>query len=462
MTDRVEKLARDIQEYVDVILLSAHNNEALREASRALQEDSRKLAEDKTLQGPVQKELERLEFETSGTLPIIKIDKLGKINAFVQTENGRGCAEKYISISPHEKVSSTGKDSAALIESVTAEEKLLSNRIIKILGRTFEGEEYSSDSAVALQKISIFKKKAKARGLSDKEIALTLHELNALVSDDKQAQIKLTDRAKLVSQILADAAYPTEITQDRHNTCTMTTVEKIIYWSRPSKIAEMVREAVLTGKYTYMDSHQTTFTVKLPPSSFHPSLDAPASVESAGSRGLSSEILQVTLINMASQRRFPPQTYEQGQPTDNTDTGERLYDSNNVIVKDANGKPTNYPNVTLSEMASVLEQLTGKTGMVLAHKEQNNENGVVHFGSSGELQNILTEKTKRTPVILLVDLANRQAQRIPFFSTEHAWHVITIHGVKGEKALVNDQVMFVPSKEWIPISRLYKMSNSEG
>ena len=98
--------------------------------------------------------------------------------------------------------------------------------------------------------VNEFEKTAPERGLTESDKALLYQQINRIMADNPQAALSLAARADLAEQVLNHAAHPETVDQGNNNTCNVTTVEHRLYYRHPDKVAQLVADVALTGKYT--------------------------------------------------------------------------------------------------------------------------------------------------------------------------------------------------------------------
>jgi YD repeat-containing protein len=95
-----------------------------------------------------------------------------------------------------------------------------------------------------------FEERAAQSNMPESERALFYQQVNRMLSEQPGAVLSQAERANLAEQVINHAAHPTTVDQGQNNTCNVTTVENRLYTREPSKIAQIVADASLTGKYT--------------------------------------------------------------------------------------------------------------------------------------------------------------------------------------------------------------------
>jgi hypothetical protein len=123
------------------------------------------------------------------------------------------------------------------------------------------------------------------------EIAKTYNEIDRLLVAKGDKALKPEQRKDLAEQIIRQAADPTTIGQGAHNTCSMATVETLMYTRNPSDAARLITDVALTSQYVATDGRR----VRVNPGAHNESRNSTAN--DAG-RSHASEIFQVTGVNL--------------------------------------------------------------------------------------------------------------------------------------------------------------------
>lgn len=294
----------------------------------------------------------------------------------------------------------------------------------------------------------------KAHGLDTNEFAKRMNELQARVpkditvtdvadtyrnlsrlldSNSKTPPVtSLEERAALARQILTQAAEPETIRQGMHNTCSVASIESVVYTRHPARAASMLADLALTGKFTgaygvqlQMNPHPQDFRGK----DYCQMRD--------GTRSYASELFQLAAVNLLYQE-LPDQRnlrYEQSYVLPEKhghETGEGLY-------KYENGKRekiANSPLILPFAYRDVEYSITGfeKTSSLLGNakylKPASEElgcisDGVTMFATELELEHQLAAIKAQNgfPVIISVNTGNE-----PF-----------VHDNPGSASLPGDQ-----------------------
>jgi hypothetical protein len=246
---------------------------------------------------------------------------------------------------------------------------------------------------------------------------------------DRQPGLDASDRCGLAEDVLHQVAYPTEITQGRHNTCNATTVETTTYTRHPSEAARLVEKVAIDAKYTANGPPATTIEVPKENIEYHHHADD----KNGPVRSFASQIFQTTVINLYYIGRHSSIKYTQTDSdgsTNNTDSGERLTDYSTKppkVLKSHNPGLAAYPG----HFMDIQAQITGETGELLTDRPADAERPAIkHIDSPEDLKHELEEAKKngKFPITVEVNLKSE-----PFRSESGArppWgmHVVTICG----------------------------------
>lgn len=203
-----------------------------------------------------------------------------------------------------------------------------------------------------------FETEARKRGLPDSEIAELYVHLKRMMADDAGSPLSLKQRADLAEQTLNHAAYPTSIDQGGNSTCNVATLEHMLYAHNPAKMAQLISDVSLTGKYVTADG--VTVDLHNVRNGFHPDAESRRSIalqrdgsqpmiKQDGPRDHASQIAETALVNAhyakhsmlmkGNQRVWTEDFHLDAQ-------GNAVYSSKSVSdmgrVFDANGKEMNY------------------------------------------------------------------------------------------------------------------------
>lgn len=196
------------------------------------------------------------------------------------------------------------------------------------------GERFSRD-------MDAFTERARASGMREGEVAETFRQVSRILDAGTDARLPRAERLALASQVMHNAAHPTEIRQNE-NTCNVTSLEVRTYMRQPSAAAALVADVATRGSFS---GHDGT-TVRLDNRSLTPSVLGTTEFDQEPSRrNFASQLFQVTAANIANilDRDFRSMRYEQRNPQSRGDFGEALVDvrTGRVIEREpgAAGRP---------------------------------------------------------------------------------------------------------------------------
>ncbi|HEY9871511.1 MAG TPA: FHA domain-containing protein [Candidatus Obscuribacterales bacterium] len=226
-----------------------------------------------------------------------------------------------------------------------------------------------------------FEQRARQSGLSQQEVAMTLHHVNRLIQAGDGAPIAAAERIRLAEQILQQSGFPATIDQGFNGTCNVTTVENRIFSRQPSEAARLITDVATTGKYVTVDG--ALVDLGRVPGGLKPddesllSLSRPfdagmhTDIKMDGKRTYASQIFQNTAVNIKYAKSLDvdvPQTefvmYEMHPTNRPGDTGERLvrYQANadgSITARDL----ADNPHVADWELTDIHNKITGRNDM---------------------------------------------------------------------------------------------------
>jgi hypothetical protein len=336
--------------------------------------------------------------------------------------------------------------------------------------------------------MSRFEERAIARGLTEKEIAKTYHQLNRLLNSAANALLGQTRRERLAEEILQQATNPHLIDQGVNGTCNVTVVEKRIYERQPSEAARVVVDAATSGKYYDITGSQVDLSRI--PQALEPDRDSLKAASLAfdrggndlrvdGARTYASQIFQNTAVNVeyAHSAKYKVNgediiMYFKGVPTAVNRSGEQLVrfgrDSQNNLVRELKGEA---PNLTSEQLADVHNRIinSNSTDFMLVNRAIAAPSGSRAIDSVRDLEGaiLLLKQQNRLPAIVTVHTGHE-----PFYTASGAgaaggsggWHVVTVGDIfqgRDGKCYVTvfsnwgSGANFVGSRA-IPIENLYQ------
>lgn len=279
-----------------------------------------------------------------------------------------------------------------------------------------------------------FENRARQANLSQEEIKKTYEATGRLLEDNPDAKVDAAQRTKLAEQVMAQAAIPTGIDQGHHNTCNVTTVESILYTTKPSRAANLVADIATTGGFLASDGTR----VNVPADSIAPDTESGLNPPPDGKRSYASQLLQLAAVNSIYQSRGDQTSYHQStnpDPSRPGDTGERLFDDRDTpprLKGDA-------PGLSSEDIAQAYKLITGEdfSGRILDNSFNSIKGG--NFATPDQLHDRLTELSKdgRLPAILTVNAFTEpfgsDSGRSTAAGDSGGSHVVTVTGYDAEK-----------------------------
>ncbi len=340
------------------------------------------------------------------------------------------------------------------------------------LDKIADREIPEKDRALFKENLNKFEERAKREHLSPEEVAKTYEQMSKLLSA-RDAKVSKADRVLLAENFAHHLNHDESVDQGLHNTCNVTTIAERGFSRQPSRLAEMVTTTAIEGKWTAADGK----VIIIDAGSLLPRAEERNSPPRDGDRSYAIQLLNVVMINDATQRRLPPAYYRQGNPDPARpgDTGERLvggdgkpimekerYDdfSTTPPSKKYKDVPVSEPTLHDSEIHKVGKRLYGATDFFLTSGKRADGDGVVKYETQQQLHDKLIEMKNqhRLPAVLGVN-----GLTTPFGSgapgTVSGGHVVSVrdYDEKTGRVRVSNQ-WGSPSDQWIDIKDLYENS----
>jgi hypothetical protein len=327
---------------------------------------------------------------------------------------------------------------------------------------------------VAAEKQAAFKKdmdgfeaRAQKEHLTPEEVAKTYDQMSRMLNAPMdRAVVSQQDRALLAEGLIHQCAHPEATTQGAHNTCNVTTVAHETLEKNPSKAAEIAATTSINGEWTAADGK----VIKIDTQSLQPGAEESVYPPTDGNRSFATQVLNLTMVNDALQRRVPPESYIQRTPDADipNDTGERRLDaSDNVIytgkiTADGLSLPLASPNLTDHEIVQVGQRLNGDNSHLISLNDP--QSGVESMGSEAAFAQRLHQLKQQGqfPVTLAVDANHAPIQEVGQESPGLGAHVVTIDGYDEKTGKVHIFNQWGEKyNKWVNRSDLYKNATGE-
>lgn len=263
--------------------------------------------------------------------------------------------------------------------------------------------------------------------------------------------VSAADRLRLAEQVMHQAAVPTDVNQGSHSTCSVASMESMLYTRTPSRVAELVTEIATTGEFhlRYPEGEAIPDpppVVRLRPESLVPDYEARARHLPDGDRSYASQLFQVTAANvyyaMANAASGSQTWYVQREPIPGrhpSDSGERVIDFSQHPpreMQDRDGRVLDSPDLSDSNVVAVANHILGDRSTVLfrnadrnSPKDPDDGEQLMSAATPEQMAQRLTELRRqgRLPAIIIV-----QADQPPFAPAgkpgggSMAWHFLTV------------------------------------
>lgn len=282
---------------------------------------------------------------------------------------------------------------------------------------------------------------AKEHNITPQEVSKTLKACRELL-EASDTHFSADERAKLAFQAVRQASSPYSIDQGEYNTCNVTTLEKMLYSSKPSVMMEMMRDIATTGNYKTANGDNIKFSKEqLKPNS----KEEEAFHTSDGERSYATQIANIAMINAYWQNRTETpdgKKVPKGSIRyENTPDGERLLDYSQKppkALRDTNGNVIESPKINAIDMTSIMKHCAGKLpdGGLMLHRNivDNKVDGIVEVTTQEQFEKKLVElasgKNGKFPIIAVIHDTDKLYGKE---SENGAGHVVTISGIKLDK-----------------------------
>ncbi len=314
-----------------------------------------------------------------------------------------------------------------------------------------------------------FKERASIAGLSHEEQANTYEALAEMV-DKSQTSCKLDriTRTMLALDFMFHAGNPSNIDQGKHGTCSAATIEQRMLTKYPSRVADLVRQVSIEGKWTAPDGKN----IHIDDRSLLPGTEEQYHLPADGQRSLMSQIFQVTALNDLSQRgeisRYDGQILQYCQGVKDPDSDLASVQNWGEYLRDErSGEISEFYGLKGEAIQKELSRMSGETEphvFVNIEKDGGRQQGVIHIDSEAKFLSELlklkgsTQLDSDLPAIVEVNI-NRE----PFSENNHKrWngHVVSISDLKqaedGRWQLFLDNQWGENRDGWYPLSVIYE------
>jgi hypothetical protein len=295
----------------------------------------------------------------------------------------------------------------------------------KALRQRVEQNCTHEQSEEMLRLLRDFEKRKKADGVSSIEISDTLKGITRILENRDRSVVTQEERVLLALDALREAGRPHDIDQGKYNTCNVTVLCERLFTRKPSKAVHILESVVSTGawhaddgKLIILDKESLT---PAPESCTQPVLD--------GDRSYATQLLNIALVNDASQRRNPCQFYKQVVPDSPFDNVERLTYANGreVMTYGPKGfRPARTPEMPVEEIQQVEKRLFGYDKTCVANASISSDKSIRRINSVEDLEKALIHFKERHkfPATIVVDANN--ACFLGISSSVPGWHVVSV------------------------------------
>lgn len=209
----------------------------------------------------------------------------------------------------------------------------------------------AGDNARIREDMNTFELRAKSDRLPEDQVGKTYEQINRLYEAKGNEPLSPSDRRILANQIIQHAAYPHAIDQGEHLTCSVTTLESLLFSREPSVVAKVIADVGTTGKYSARDGSSVHFNR----SDLAKDREAMANPPEDGQRSFASKLFQHAALNL---HLHPVGEHFEQTPGGQAPDGHSLPDKEEYI--DPSGRREPFTNLMLPQVAQIYTQLTGK------------------------------------------------------------------------------------------------------
>lgn len=263
-----------------------------------------------------------------------------------------------------------------------------------------------------------FEARAKAQGLSDKEVADTYSHIASMLEAAGEP-LSQHQRARAAMDTMALAADPDLARQGGHNTCNATTLENRLFARQPAAAAGLIAQVAITGRYVAADGTTVDYNNELDRNSLEIHSEEQLAADSPRGdkyRDYASQLFQVTALNLLYAEDGGKLHYVQDdEDPPNHSSGEKVIDA-------ATGEVTTDYKLqrggSVKDVIDMNRMITGKAEpeAFLQHADLAGTEGKAGnvIEGEGDLKRKLEElkRNNQLPAIVPVDVGNE-----PFYST---------------------------------------------
>lgn len=257
--------------------------------------------------------------------------------------------------------------------------------------------------------VAAFDKRATADKIDSGDVAKTFESVNRILTAQSSAVPK--DRMPQVArEVMRQVANPTSIDQGTNNTCSVSTIENILYSTQPALAAKLVADVATTGRYTAADGTK----IELDKNSLKPDPEASKVSTADGDRSFASQLFNVTAVNAHYAKEQPNLRYEVHPANGKDRGGERIVDYSKTPpqrVRNECGGFVREPNLEDDSIVGIYKSLSGRDGkdIFLSHADSTtgDTKDVTLFSSFKEFGDKIQElkDAGKLPIILGVNTA---------------------------------------------------------
>jgi hypothetical protein len=263
-----------------------------------------------------------------------------------------------------------------------------------------------------------FEDRTAMSNLPASEVAGTYAALSAMLKGGPDAKLPAEARKALALQVISQAARPSTVDQGELNTCSVASLENVMYATQPSRVAQVVSDIALTGKFQDSSGRTIEFSEQNLKPIGHSSSILPKEIH----RSYASHLFQVGALSavLAGENLKFEQT---------TGAGEGVREE----IIDGNGTRRIFGGLYEAGIRSAFRLMSGddRSDLILANSiaGEHFSANFVGFDSPESLAARLTElkEAGRLPVITVVNSSRDPiAADARNTSARQSWHAMVI------------------------------------